>query len=103
MIRYIDCMQSGEYEGALRNFYNFSNFCPVDEGYRYEMEFVEYNKYIIITVLSFSKSWYQHVLLNLVKLHAKFGHKEQALLVRYLNLVTVGMHASFSLLINTHL
>ncbi|CAG8535331.1 8165_t:CDS:10 [Paraglomus brasilianum] len=59
-IEYIDCMQSGEYEGALRNFYNFSNFCPVDEGY--------------------SKSWYQHVLLNLVKLHAKFGHKEQALL-----------------------
>ncbi|CAG8551168.1 3404_t:CDS:10 [Paraglomus occultum] len=59
-IEYIDCMQSGEYEGALRNFYNFSNFCPVDEAY--------------------SKSWYQHVLLNLVKLHAKFGHKEQALL-----------------------
>ncbi|RIB12495.1 anaphase-promoting complex subunit 5-domain-containing protein [Gigaspora rosea] len=58
-IDYVNCMQSGEYEGALTNFYKYSNFCPED---------VE------------NRNWYQYVLLNLVVLHAKFGHKEQALL-----------------------
>ncbi|CAG8520674.1 11146_t:CDS:10 [Acaulospora morrowiae] len=58
-IDYVNCMQSGEYEGALTNFYKYSNFCPDD---------VE------------NRNWYQYVLLNLVVLHAKFGHKEQALL-----------------------
>ncbi|CAG8532710.1 8237_t:CDS:10 [Diversispora eburnea] len=51
----------GEYEGALTNFYKYSNFCPNDAENR--------------------RSWYQYVLLNLVVLHSKFGHKEQALLV----------------------
>ncbi|KAG9286588.1 hypothetical protein G9A89_005356 [Geosiphon pyriformis] len=58
-IDYVNCMQSGEYEGALRSFYKFSNFCPPDEQ---------------------NRTWYQHVLLNLVVLHAKFNHKQQALL-----------------------
>ncbi|EXX60944.1 anaphase promoting complex subunit 5 [Rhizophagus irregularis DAOM 197198w] len=52
-------MQTGEYEGALTNFYKYSNFCPDDPE---------------------NRSWYQYVLLNLVVLHAKFGHKEQAIL-----------------------
>ncbi|CAG8518400.1 4483_t:CDS:10 [Ambispora gerdemannii] len=58
-IDYLNCMQLGEYEGAIRSFYKFSNFCPEDEQ---------------------NRNWYQHVLLNLVVLHAKFGHKNQALL-----------------------
>ncbi|RIA82654.1 anaphase-promoting complex subunit 5-domain-containing protein [Glomus cerebriforme] len=58
-IEFIKYMQTGEYEGALVNFYKYSNFCPDDPE---------------------NRSWYQYVLLNLVVLHAKFGHKEQAIL-----------------------
>ncbi|POG63922.1 hypothetical protein GLOIN_2v1680581 [Rhizophagus irregularis DAOM 181602=DAOM 197198] len=58
-IEFVKYMQTGEYEGALTNFYKYSNFCPDDPE---------------------NRSWYQYVLLNLVVLHAKFGHKEQAIL-----------------------
>ncbi|CAI2177474.1 15619_t:CDS:10 [Funneliformis geosporum] len=58
-IEFIKCILTGEYEGALVNFYKYSNFCPDD---------------------SENRGWYQYVLLNLVVLHAKFGHKEQAIL-----------------------
>ncbi|CAH1766650.1 14022_t:CDS:10, partial [Entrophospora sp. SA101] len=58
-LHYIITNLHSDYEGALNNFYKYSNCCPLEAE---------------------NRNWYQYVLLNLVVLHTRFGHKEQAIL-----------------------